>query len=195
MNDSPRGLTSRAGVSGLAPSLLVFSAGTRRPISSAPSISSSSQSSIYRDQRSLPPINTYGEPSRDYGGRYARAPVCAGSSALINDSFSFDSMRGYGNIQQKKRRSNLPKHVTDILRNWFQDHIAHPYPTEDEKLALMQITELTISQVSCSSNPSLNSSTFTHPPLPTIFVTFVSFLFFSLPFLSSSPCNILVVTG
>ena len=53
--------------------------------------------------------------------------------------------------KHKRRRGNLPKSVTDTMRAWFQDHIAHPYPTEEEKQILMHRTGLTISQVSASS--------------------------------------------
>ncbi|CAZ82989.1 unnamed protein product [Tuber melanosporum] len=48
----------------------------------------------------------------------------------------------------KRRRGNLPKHVTDLLRGWLNDHLHHPYPTEDEKQMLMQQTGLNINQVS-----------------------------------------------
>ena len=48
----------------------------------------------------------------------------------------------------KRRRGNLPKVVTDLLRQWFSEHIAHPYPTEDEKQRLMRDTGLNMSQVS-----------------------------------------------
>jgi hypothetical protein len=57
----------------------------------------------------------------------------------------------YNDGKQKRRRGNLPKHVTDILRNWFQEHVAHPYPTEDEKQTLITMTGLTLSQVSRAS--------------------------------------------
>ncbi|KAK9376269.1 homeobox KN domain-containing protein [Lipomyces chichibuensis] len=49
---------------------------------------------------------------------------------------------------QKKRRGNLPKHVTDILRNWLNAHVQHPYPTEEEKTMFMQQTGLTMNQIS-----------------------------------------------
>ncbi|KAK9237842.1 homeobox KN domain-containing protein [Lipomyces kononenkoae] len=49
---------------------------------------------------------------------------------------------------QKKRRGNLPKHVTDILRNWLNAHVQHPYPTEEEKTLFMQQTGLTMNQIS-----------------------------------------------
>lgn len=48
----------------------------------------------------------------------------------------------------KRRRGNLPKAVTETLKKWFQDHIAHPYPSEDEKQKLMDDTGLSMSQVS-----------------------------------------------
>ncbi|KAF8423560.1 hypothetical protein EV426DRAFT_574415 [Tirmania nivea] len=48
----------------------------------------------------------------------------------------------------KRRRGNLPKHVTDTLRNWLTNHVAHPYPTEEEKQQLCQITGLNMNQIS-----------------------------------------------
>lgn len=48
----------------------------------------------------------------------------------------------------RRRRGNLPKHVTDILRAWFQEHLDHPYPTDEDKQMLIGKTHLTISQVS-----------------------------------------------
>jgi hypothetical protein len=47
----------------------------------------------------------------------------------------------------KRRRGNLPKPVTDILRAWFHDHLDHPYPTEEDKQIFMSRTGLSISQV------------------------------------------------
>ena len=46
------------------------------------------------------------------------------------------------------RRGNLSKHATRILLGWFYDHLAHPYPTEEEKHMLMQEARLELSQVS-----------------------------------------------
>ena len=49
----------------------------------------------------------------------------------------------------KKRRGNLPKDTTDILKQWFMEHLGHPYPTEDEKQSLCHRTGLQMTQVSC----------------------------------------------
>ncbi|MCJ1364935.1 hypothetical protein MMC16_004052 [Acarospora aff. strigata] len=64
-----------------------------------------------------------------------------------HQQLSFEMVGDYPDHRNKRRRGNLPKAVTDILRSWFHDHISHPYPSEDEKQILMARTGLTISQV------------------------------------------------
>jgi hypothetical protein len=48
----------------------------------------------------------------------------------------------------RKRRGNLPKSVTAILKQWLIDHCKHPYPTEEEKRCLRLKTNLTLNQIS-----------------------------------------------
>ncbi|KAB5590407.1 Homeobox protein [Ceratobasidium theobromae] len=48
----------------------------------------------------------------------------------------------------QRRRGKLPKHVTETLRTWLLSHADHPYPTEEEKKMLCNVTSLTLSQVS-----------------------------------------------
>jgi len=48
----------------------------------------------------------------------------------------------------KKRRGNLPKAATGVLKKWLFDHLFHPYPTEEEKSVLGQQTGLTMNQIS-----------------------------------------------
>lgn len=62
-----------------------------------------------------------------------------GSGYVGSDTASIGSTR--------RRRGNLPKHVTDILKSWFADHVEHPYPTDEDKQMLMAKTNLTIQQV------------------------------------------------
>jgi hypothetical protein len=50
--------------------------------------------------------------------------------------------------RNKRRRGNLPKPVTDILKQWFHEHLDHPYPSEEDKQMFIARTGLTISQVS-----------------------------------------------
>jgi hypothetical protein len=62
---------------------------------------------------------------------------------------NFGTLGDAGDPRSKKRRGNLPKPVTDILRAWFHEHLDHPYPSEDDKQMLIARTGLTLSQV-CS---------------------------------------------
>ena len=55
--------------------------------------------------------------------------------------------------KNKRRRGNLPKPVTDILRAWFHEHLDHPYPSEEDKQMFMTRTGLSISQVCLLMDP------------------------------------------
>lgn len=50
--------------------------------------------------------------------------------------------------QSKRKRGNLPKTTTAILRDWLLKHKTHPYPTEDQKQELANATSLTVNQIS-----------------------------------------------
>jgi len=47
-----------------------------------------------------------------------------------------------------RKRENLPKPATNILRTWLFNHVDHPYPTEEEKQTLIGKTGLSLSQIS-----------------------------------------------
>lgn len=49
---------------------------------------------------------------------------------------------------QRRRRGNLPKTVTAVLKQWLVDHCRNPYPTEAEKTGLKDKTGLTLNQIS-----------------------------------------------
>lgn len=74
-----------------------------------------------------------------YGAGYHGIPGGVPYAAMDNDG------------RHKRRRGNLPKHTTDLLRNWLAQHIEHPYPTEEEKQYLMSQTGLNLNQVCCPS--------------------------------------------
>ncbi|CAF4665933.1 unnamed protein product, partial [Rotaria sp. Silwood2] len=40
-----------------------------------------------------------------------------------------------------------PKSATSVMRSWLFQHIAHPYPSEDEKRAISNKTNLSLLQV------------------------------------------------
>ena len=47
----------------------------------------------------------------------------------------------------RRRRGNLPKPITDHLRTWLQENLAHPFPTEKDMQKFIELTGLTRSQV------------------------------------------------
>jgi hypothetical protein len=51
-------------------------------------------------------------------------------------------------LDSKKRRGNLPKSATNLLKRWLFDHLFHPYPNEEEKQQLSDATNLTTLQIS-----------------------------------------------
>jgi len=53
------------------------------------------------------------------------------------------------NLSLKDRRSKLPLRCVYILREWFSNHVNHPYPNEIEKRELALLTGLTVKQVAC----------------------------------------------
>jgi len=50
-------------------------------------------------------------------------------------------------LLRSKKRGNLPKHATNILKTWLFSNFLHPYPSEAEKLELSHQTQLTITQI------------------------------------------------
>jgi hypothetical protein len=51
------------------------------------------------------------------------------------------------NHQSKKRRRSLSKRATDVLNQWFFDHINDPYPSDEEKSMLAAQCVLSMNQV------------------------------------------------
>lgn len=102
-------------------------------------------------QGSSYPSSNHSNQSADYdypvsspmGGHAHTLSVSPGNFGVMGAGGDHLDSRG------KRRRGNLPKPVTDVLRAWFHDHLDHPYPTEEDKQIFMSRTGLSISQV-CS---------------------------------------------
>lgn len=61
------------------------------------------------------------------------------------------------NAFNRKRRGNLPKEATNILKEWFSANRTSPYPTEDQKMDLCSRTGLSLNQV-CFFLPMIRSA-------------------------------------
>ncbi|KAG0303330.1 hypothetical protein BGZ98_006784 [Dissophora globulifera] len=61
---------------------------------------------------------------------------------------STSNLNNSGLDPNRKRRGNLPKSVTSVLKSWLVQNAIHPYPTEDEKMRLSEATQLSMNQIS-----------------------------------------------
>ncbi|CAF5146192.1 unnamed protein product, partial [Rotaria sp. Silwood1] len=97
----------------------------------------------------------YNQHTTQFNGQTPFSQIIAsGSSSIVNSSsssISFDStctkQRKSSTIVSSSKRSILPKSATSIMRSWLFQHIAHPYPSEDEKRAISNKTNLSLLQV------------------------------------------------
>jgi hypothetical protein len=102
-----------------------------------------------------PPVATHAYPyDRAHDSYYSRPPVYA------HPHQGYEQHRGYGEVRfhhshvpdhglGRKRRGNLPREATLILKEWFMKNRSAPYPTEEQKIDFVRRTELSMSQVRC----------------------------------------------
>lgn len=132
--------------------------------SAPPPYSAGQQSSSYG-----PPIGYYPEPhpgvhGPSHHGSYYNPPgyvhtTPSGLEGPYNhqpyNNYTFTNLGMDQNSFNRKRRGNLPKEATAILKDWFAKHRESPYPSEDEKMELCGRTQLTLSQVRHSHFPAV----------------------------------------
>ncbi|QRV92609.1 homeobox KN domain protein [Ceratobasidium sp. AG-Ba] len=127
--------------------------GSYSSTSTAPTtVKSSPGASPFSDRLSLPaaPSTT----GREYPVTIPVPPSDATPGALGSTDSASPTPAGdsppatTSTAQPQRRRGKLPKHVTETLRTWLLSHADHPYPTEEEKKMLCNVTGLTLSQVS-----------------------------------------------
>ncbi|KAF9095395.1 hypothetical protein BGX29_009051 [Mortierella sp. GBA35] len=73
----------------------------------------------------------------------------AGAQSSSNNADPNCSNNNNSNVDpNRKRRGNLPKSVTSVLKSWLVQNAIHPYPTEEEKMRLSEATQLSMNQIS-----------------------------------------------
>ncbi|KAL4735198.1 homeobox KN domain-containing protein [Aspergillus similis] len=98
--------------------------------------------------RGVPPMHSqmrYHYPSMAYQSDPDHPSVPSLSHAPQSN---FGILGDSTDARNRRRRGNLPKPVTEILKAWFHAHLDHPYPSEEDKQMLMSRTGLTINQIS-----------------------------------------------
>ncbi|KAF9392572.1 hypothetical protein BGX21_010970 [Mortierella sp. AD011] len=69
-------------------------------------------------------------------------------TAVTTTTETNDKNDTHGTDPNRKRRGNLPKTVTSVLKSWLVQNAIHPYPTEEEKMRLSEATQLSMNQIS-----------------------------------------------
>ncbi|KAJ5899754.1 hypothetical protein N7495_004498 [Penicillium taxi] len=90
----------------------------------------------------------YGHPGMPYQHDPEQISMSMSPPGMALPQANFGIMGDAIDPKSKRRRGNLPKPVTDILRAWFHEHLDHPYPSEEDKQMFMTRTNLSISQIS-----------------------------------------------
>ncbi|KAG1945441.1 homeobox protein PKNOX1.1 isoform X5 [Pimephales promelas] len=81
-------------------------------------------------------------------GQVVTQAISPGTLHMQNSQFNQDlSFFGGDDSSPKNKRGVLPKQATNVMRSWLFQHIAHPYPTEEEKKQIATQTNLTLLQV------------------------------------------------
>ncbi|XP_004597088.2 homeobox protein Meis3 isoform X1 [Ochotona princeps] len=94
-----------------------------------------------------------GTPGPSSGGLASHSgDTCSEQGDGLDTSVASPSSGGEEEeLDQERRRSKkrgiFPKVATNIMRAWLFQHLAHPYPSEEQKKQLAQDTGLTILQV------------------------------------------------
>ena len=123
--------------------------------SSRPSAYDHGHQSSHRHLHGQPSLRaeypTYGQAEYEAAHQHASYPGSFVGVEMEYGPHSTDTSPhpSFGSLDSsnRRRRGNLPKSVTDILRAWFHEHLDHPYPSEEDKQVFIGRTGLTIQQV------------------------------------------------
>ncbi|KAI4184222.1 MAG: hypothetical protein LQ348_004581 [Seirophora lacunosa] len=132
---------------GCLPPIYTLTQTTARNIpSQLPPINPSGRSPLRNPySQPLPPQPPHADPRYAYD---SYTPHPHDPSGQMGRPVEFQNVDVGGEKSNKKRRGNLPKQTTDILRQWLHEHLDHAYPNEDQKAMLIRETGLTDKQVS-----------------------------------------------
>jgi hypothetical protein len=93
------------------------------------------------------PSNGGGSPVMGHGCMVMRVPSASSAESVLHTSSGSSSPSPPDPAPRKKRRGNLPKVATNLLKKWLYDHLLHPYPSDEEKSALEMQTGLSMNQI------------------------------------------------
>ncbi|KAF9135217.1 hypothetical protein BGW39_004149 [Mortierella sp. 14UC] len=115
---------------------------------SSASTSGSPVAAVSSSSRTTPPIVPTGSQQLQHTAPSSAATPTTGAGVATAATHS-DPNNNNNNVDpNRKRRGNLPKSVTHVLKSWLVQNAIHPYPTEEEKMRLSEATKLSMNQIS-----------------------------------------------
>jgi len=87
-----------------------------------------------------------------HDGYYSVVPGASQPPPFTNPEYLHDG-HGYATAYEyagskSRKRSNLPKQSTEIMKRWFEEHIDNPYPSEEQKKYFATKANINLTQVS-----------------------------------------------
>jgi hypothetical protein len=72
-----------------------------------------------------------------------------GTESIVPRDVSVSSVSSSSPSKTKRKSSSLPSETVEYLKAWMMsaEHIAHPYPTEQEKMKIMEDTDIELKQL------------------------------------------------
>ena len=95
-------------------------------------------------------LDRHGSNTAQIGIGSSLATSSSSSSSSYGEPYQYawSMMPGAGEYpSQRRRRGNLPREATNMLKNWFNEHRSSPYPSEEEKTQFCELTGLSMNQV------------------------------------------------
>lgn len=97
----------------------------------------------YYEGHPAPVYGSYEQPQERY---YARGSYSGYEAPYVDIRFQHNVGPEHSPFN-RKRRGNLPREATNLLKEWFQNNRQSPYPGEETKLDLCNRTGLSLNQV------------------------------------------------
>ncbi|KAH9825495.1 Homeobox protein TGIF1 [Teratosphaeria destructans] len=85
----------------------------------------------------------FDRPTPPHMSQYAHGPQYENGQSSYFMPSHYDYQHG-----KARKRSNLPKQSTEIMKTWFDQNIGNPYPSEEQKALFSNATGISMTQVS-----------------------------------------------
>lgn len=102
---------------------------------------------IESQRQTYPPVSNFTKEFTPASHDGRGGPAYAYSQAFFVPSH-YEFQNG-----KSRKRSNLPKQSTEIMKRWFDENMQNPYPSEEQKRHFAAVAGINLTQVSLARHP------------------------------------------